>query len=161
MTDSTGGLLAPPSAEQAQRQYWLSVLVLAPCSALEQAMEQIRGAFEPTPQRWLRKPQTGLYMVRARAGGTGAQFNLGEASVTRCAVQDDSGRIGVGYVRGGNTRHAELVALFDLLLQNDEWQPHLLATVVGPLAERQTAARETVSREAAATRVNFYTMARE
>jgi len=146
-----------PSDGKAQRQHWLSVLALAPCSALEQAM----SACEPPPLSWLRKPQTGLYMVRARAGGTGAQFNLGEASVTRCAVQDDGGRIGVGYVRGGDARHAELVALFDLFLQNDECRPQLLATVIGPLAERQAAAREAASREAAATRVNFYTLARE
>jgi len=100
-------------------------------------------------------------MVRARAGGTGAQFNLGEASVTRCAVQDEDGRIGIGYVRGGNARHAELVAIFDLLLQKDDYRAELLATVITPLTERQQAARLTKSRQAAATRVNFYTMARE
>ena len=141
----------------AERRHWLSVLALAPCDALEQAL----SACEPPRLSWLRKPQTGLFMVRARAGGTGAQFNLGEASVTRCAVQDDAGRIGVGYVRGGNTRHAELVALFDLFLQNEQCRPQLLATVIGPLAARQDAAREATSREAAATRVNFYTLARE
>jgi alpha-D-ribose 1-methylphosphonate 5-triphosphate synthase subunit PhnG len=149
------------SGEHAQRQHWLSVLALAPCAALEQALLQTQSTCRPPPLNWLRKPQTGLYMVRARAGGSGTQFNLGEASVTRCAVQDDSGRIGVGYVRGGNARHAELVALFDLFLQNDECQPQLLATVIAPLAERQAAARTSASREAAATRVNFYTLARE
>ncbi len=150
-----------PSASHGQRQHWLSVLALAPCAALEQALQQTPTVCELPPLVWLRKPQSGLYMLRARAGGTGAQFNLGEASVTRCAVQDGSGRIGVGYVRGVNARHAELVALFDLFLQNDESRPRLLATVIGPLAERQAAARETASREAAATRVNFYTLARE
>lgn len=157
MTDFNGDFGGTASGGQAQRQHWLSVLALAPCAVLEQALT----ICEPPPLSWLRKPQTGLYMVRARAGGTGAQFNLGEASVTRCAVQDDAGRIGVGYVRGGNARHAELVALFDLFLQNDDCRLRLLATVIVPLAERQAAARETASREAAATRVNFYTLARE
>jgi alpha-D-ribose 1-methylphosphonate 5-triphosphate synthase subunit PhnG len=142
---------------QAARQNWLSILAQAPCEALESAMEAY-----PTPLlTWLRRPQTGLVMVRARAGGTGTQFNLGEVSVTRCAVQDEVGRIGVGYVRGGDARHAELVALFDLLLQNDDRRAEVLATVITPLTERQQAACETKSRQAAATRVNFYTLARE
>ncbi|MBA3034755.1 MAG: phosphonate C-P lyase system protein PhnG [Gammaproteobacteria bacterium] len=139
------------------RQGWLSVLAMAPCEALENALT----ACAPPSLTWLRQPQTGLFMVRARAGGTGAQFNLGEASVTRCAVQDEDGRIGIGYVRGGNARHAELVAIFDLLLQKDDYRAELLATVITPLTERQQAARLTKSRQAAATRVNFYTMARE
>lgn len=144
------------AGQRAARQRWLAVLALAPCEALEHAL----AACEPPALTWLRRPQIGLFMVRARAGGTGAQFNLGEASVTRCAVQDDAGRIGVGYVRGGNARHAELVALFDLLLQDEHRRPELLATVIAPLAEREQAARETKSRAAAATRVNFYTLAR-
>jgi alpha-D-ribose 1-methylphosphonate 5-triphosphate synthase subunit PhnG len=145
------------TADHKRRSHWLSVLAQAPHAALENAM----AAYTHPPLTWLRRPQTGLFMVRARAGGTGAQFNLGEASVTRCAVQDTAGRIGVGYVRGGNARHAELVALLDLLLQDEARQSELLATVITPLAERQLAARETASRKAAATRVNFYTLARE
>jgi alpha-D-ribose 1-methylphosphonate 5-triphosphate synthase subunit PhnG len=143
--------------EHAARQRWLSVLALAPCEALEHALSDC----EIPSLTWLRRPQTGLFMVRARAGGTGAQFNLGEASVTRCAVQDEAGRIGVGYVRGSNERHAELVAIFDLLLQNDELRLELLATVIDPLTKLQQTVRETASRKAASTRVNFYTLARE
>lgn len=145
------------TGDKAARQRWLAILAQAPCEALECALE----AYAPPPLTWLRRPQTGLFMVRARAGGTGAQFNLGEASVTRCAVQDEVGRIGVGYVRGSDARHAELVALFDLLLQNDDRRAELLATVITPLTERQQATHATRSRQAAATRVNFYTLARE
>lgn len=143
--------------EDASRQCWLSVLALAPCDALEDALSDC----EIPSLTWLRRPQTGLFMVRARAGGTGAQFNLGEATVTRCAVQDEAGRIGIGYVRGSNKRHAEMVALFDLLLQNDGHRSELLATVIDPLTKLQQTARETASRKAAGTRVNFYTLARE
>ncbi len=144
-----------------ERQHWLTALAMAPCAALEQALEQTRSAGELPTLIWLRLPQTGLFMVRARAGGSGAQFNLGEASVTRCAVQDEVGRIGIGYVRGGNVRHAELMALFDLLLQDEVRRADLLGAVITPLNERRQAAREAASREAAATRVNFYTLARE
>jgi alpha-D-ribose 1-methylphosphonate 5-triphosphate synthase subunit PhnG len=148
-------------SHSADRQRWLATLALAPCAVLEQALQQTRSAGELPALTWLRLPHTGLVMVRARAGGSGAQFNLGEASVTRCAVQDAAGRIGIGYVRGGNPRHAELVALFDLLLQDDGRRADLLGAVIAPLEERRQAAREAASREAAATRVNFYTLARE
>ena len=86
---------------------------------------------------------------------------LAKPAVTRCAVQDEAGRIGIGYVRGSNKRHAEMVALFDLLLQNDGHRSELLATVIDPLTKLQQTARETASRKAAGTRVNFYTLARE
>ena len=32
--------------------------------------------------RWLRPAETGMVMVRGRAGGTGQAFNLGEMTVT-------------------------------------------------------------------------------
>src|SRR5262249_40898887 len=46
----------------------------------------------------VRPAEIGLVMVRGRIGGDGAPFNLGEATVTRCAVQLASGEIGFGYV---------------------------------------------------------------
>ena len=39
------------------------------------------------PHARLRGPETGLVMVRGRAGGGGAPFNLGEMTVTRCTVR--------------------------------------------------------------------------
>ena len=41
----------------------------------------------------VRPVETGLVMVRGRMGGDGAPFNLGEATVTRCAVQLATGEI--------------------------------------------------------------------
>ena len=42
---------------------------------------------EPLPDYVaLRAPETGLVMVRGRIGGTGAPFNVGEMTVTRCSV---------------------------------------------------------------------------
>ena len=42
----------------------------------------------------LRAPETGLVMLRGRIGGSGASFNVGEATVTRAAVQLASGEQG-------------------------------------------------------------------
>ncbi|MCF8198161.1 MAG: phosphonate C-P lyase system protein PhnG [Sulfuritalea sp.] len=153
--------LPDPAAEHGVRQHWLSELAMAPLELLELFFEKMEASGRLPVATWLRKPQSGLTMVRARAGGTGMQFNLGEASVTRCAMQDGMGRVGIGYVRGGNSRHAELVALFDLALQDAALQSEILDSVVSPLAAARVAAREKSSCEAAATRVAFYAMARE
>ncbi len=117
--------------------------------------------------RWLRKPETGLVMVRGRAGGTGAPFNLGEITVTRCAVVTEGGENGAdqsytgqGYLAGRNRRHAELAALFDALLQNSERRPALEDAVIKPLAARLEARRHQASAKSAATKVDFFTLVR-
>ena len=43
---------------------------------------------------WLRRPETGAVMVRGRMGGTGAPFNLGEMTVTRCSLTIADGVVG-------------------------------------------------------------------
>ena len=101
-----------------------------------------------------------MVMLRGRVGGTGDVFHLGEATVTRCAVRVGE-RLGVGYVLGRDRRHAELVALCDALLQDDTRQPELLRALVDPLAQAQAEEREARSREAASSRVEFFTMVRE
>ena len=71
---------------------------------MRQCAPQLRCEF-------LRRPETGLVMLRGRAGGTGQAFNLGEASVTRCSVRLSDGQVGTGYVLGRDQRKAELVAV--------------------------------------------------
>lgn len=105
----------------------------------------------------LRAPETGLVMVRGRAGGDGAAFNLGEMTVTRCAVRIGQ-CVGHAYVAGRDKRQAELAAALDAALQDPALRPALLAQVVAPLAERQAAARAAEARKAAATKVEFLTM---
>ena len=58
-------------------------------------------------------------MVRGRAGATGAPFNLGEMTVTRCSVRLSDGEVGHGYVHGRDKAHAERAALIDALMQTD------------------------------------------
>ncbi len=108
----------------------------------------------------LRQPETGLVMARGRAGGTGQRFNLGEITVTRCAVQSAEGHVGYGYVAGRDKRRAELVASFDALLQAPVRRQELLQRVVEPLARTQAEAKTAQARKAAATRVEFFTMVR-
>jgi alpha-D-ribose 1-methylphosphonate 5-triphosphate synthase subunit PhnG len=143
-------------SEQAQRQRWLAVLARAATDRLEAHWAETEHAAITL----LRQPETGLVMARGRAGGTGQRFNLGEITVTRCAVQSADGHIGHGYVAGRDKRKAELVASFDALLQAPARRAALLQRVVEPLAAAQTSAMAVQARKAAATRVEFFTMVR-
>ncbi len=110
---------------------------------------------------WLRRPETGLAMVRARAGGSGERFNFGEMTVTRCALRLESGEAGVAYVQGRSHRKSELAALADALLQSQAHATAARAALLEP-AERALATRaESMERRAQATRVEFFTVARE
>jgi alpha-D-ribose 1-methylphosphonate 5-triphosphate synthase subunit PhnG len=144
------------SGEQAQRQRWLAVLARAQTKQLEAHWAETG---QPA-MTILRQPETGLVMARGRAGGTGQRFNLGEITVTRCAVQSAEGHVGHGYVAGRDKRRAQLVASFDALLQAEERRQALLERVVEPLAALQAEARTATARKAAATRVEFFTMVR-
>ena len=107
----------------------------------------------------LRGPETGLVMVRGRAGGGGAPFNLGETAVTRCSVRDEAGRIGHAYVRGRDRIQAELAARLDAVLQDNTLHDAYDRAVVAPLGAAQTEAVAQNARKAAATRVQFFTLA--
>jgi alpha-D-ribose 1-methylphosphonate 5-triphosphate synthase subunit PhnG len=139
------------------RAQWMSLLAQAEPAELVQVMQPFAPA--AAASTWLRPPQTGLYMLRGRIGGSGPQFNLGEVSVTRCSVQIGE-RIGHAWVRGGNRRHAELAACADALMQDAAQLPHLHAQVLEPLRESLDRRRATASRKAAASKVEFFTVVR-
>ena len=108
----------------------------------------------------LRAPENGLVMVRGRIGGDGAPFNLGEATVSRAAVRLASGEVGFGYVLGRDNDKARMIALCDALVQTRDHAATIEAEVVAPLRDAMTASRDRRAAEAAATRVDFYTMVR-
>lgn len=137
------------------RRHWMSVLARAPAKAIESGLT--RHAHLPA---WtlIRGPETGLVMVRGRAGGSGAPFNLGEMTVTRCTVRLDSGIMGHGHVAGREERRAELAAVADALLQDPDLTETLRETLILPLAEAQNAERQARAEKAAATKVDFFAM---
>ena len=150
------------SAEPRSRQYWLGILARAPLDFLELHL----AALAQGPHQWLRPVETGLVMVRGRAGGTGQRFNLGEATVTRCVIRPDAAltachQVGVGYVLGCSHRQALLVALADALLQERDlhalWYARLIAPLISLLAEKSAEQRA----QTQSTRVEFFTVARE
>jgi alpha-D-ribose 1-methylphosphonate 5-triphosphate synthase subunit PhnG len=108
----------------------------------------------------LRAPENGLLMVRGRTGGDGAPFNLGEATVSRAAVRLGSGEVGFGYVLGRDRDKARMIALCDALIQAEAYAEAVETQVLAPLRAAMLAARSRKAAEAAATRVDFYTMVR-
>jgi alpha-D-ribose 1-methylphosphonate 5-triphosphate synthase subunit PhnG len=139
----------------------MSVLAKARLDELESAWD---GLAEKPGFAWLRQPEVGMVMVRARSGGSGGRFNLGQMTVTRCALKLDGDAgpdcVGLGYVQGRSKRHAELAAVFDALLQDDTRRRVLEDSVIAPLESAQAARRAERSRKAASTKVNFFTMVR-
>ncbi|MFI5444191.1 phosphonate C-P lyase system protein PhnG [Polaromonas sp. UC242_47] len=145
------------NANHAPRRRWLGVLTRATRPELEDALALVGDL--PALEH-VRPSEPGMVMLRGRVGGTGDAFNLGEATVTRCALRVGSGALGVGYTLGRDRRKAELVALFDALLQDETRQAHLQQTVLDPLARQQAAQRDAASRSAAASKVEFFTFVR-
>lgn len=145
------------AAPRTSRQDWMRVLAQAEPAELDDAF----AALDILPaHRWLRKPETGMAMVRARSGGTGSQFNLGEITVTRCALLLADGTMGVAYVRGRSQRHAEQAALADALLQTGQWHDRVQDALIAPLARAADERRDRKARTAAQSRVDFFTLAR-
>ena len=86
---------------EAARRGWMSLMAKAPSARLAELWEA-RG--DVPVFDWLRAPEVGGMMVRGRAGGTGAAFNLGEMTVTRCALKLADGRVGHAMVQGRDRR---------------------------------------------------------
>ena len=134
-------------------------------SILAILFEDLQSLWQNLPGKpvWthVRPPEIGMVMLRGRIGGTGNRFNLGEMTVTRCSVGLDSGILGHGYVSGRNKKHAEIAAVIDALMQREDRAESVEHSIIKPLELRHQLSREAASRKAAATKVEFFTVARE
>lgn len=141
------------------RQRRLRLLARADRETLEAALAAL-----PAQPAWrrLKQPETGLAMVRARAGGVGQRFNLGEMTVSRCIVALDGSesRMGVGYVQGRDRRRAELVAVFDALSQDAAGAEKIEQLLIAPVERKLADERRKRDAKVAATKVDFFTLVR-
>lgn len=142
--------------ENAPRKAWMSVLAKAPKGHIGPLLDAAvaRPAFT-----WLRAPEIGSAMVRGRAGATGAPFNLGEMTVTRCALALETGEVGYACIQGRRKADAEAAALVDALMQTAV-RDRIQSAVLTPLEVAQAQAKTTRAAKAAATKVEFFTMVR-
>lgn len=139
------------------RPEWMGCLARAPGPLLQAVWDATGLGPEFT---WLRAPEFGAVMVRGRAGGTGAPFNLGEMTVTRCALRLSTGQVGHAYIPGRDRAKATIAALCDALLQDPGEAAEIRDSVLTPLAEAAAEAAETLAAKAAATKVDFFTLVR-
>ncbi|XQR88719.1 phosphonate C-P lyase system protein PhnG [Stutzerimonas urumqiensis] len=140
--------------EIAERQRWMGVLARA-----GEQLAAYEAPLKDADYRLIRAPEVGMTLVRGRMGGTGAAFNLGEMTVTRCVVRLGDGRTGYSYVAGRDKRHAELAALADAHLQGHD-RSHWQALLIEPLARAQATRQAAEAAQTASTRVEFVTMVR-
>lgn len=138
------------------RKRWMSLAAKAPAARLARLWAE--AGLEPGFD-WLRPPEIGGVMTRGRMGATGAPFNLGEITVTRCALRLTSGEVGHAYVQGRDKDKATTAALIDALMQTAASE-RLRRDVLDPLEAEIAAAKATRARKAAATKVEFFTMVR-
>ena len=160
-TDRATDQAAAPSTAQpgsapsdSARRCWMAVLARA--GAAE--MATLLAGSDPPAYTVLRGPESGLVMVRGRAGGGGSAFNLGEMTVTRCSVRSAVGLVGHAYVAGRDGRRAELAALIDAMMQDPARAMELQARIIAPLEARQAGRRAERAAKAKATTVNFFAM---
>lgn len=143
-----------PQGTSETRRGWMGLLARAQPARLAALMAG------PLPDHVvLRRPEIGAVMVRGRAGGTGAPFNLGEMTVTRASVQLASGEVGHSYVQGRDRDHALRVAVVDALMQGPD-AGAVQASVLDPLATEEAARKAARAARAARTKVEFFTLVR-
>lgn len=142
---------------QEERQHWMGILAAAPLAELESAWERLSTRPE---YEYLRKPETGMVMVRGRADGNGGAFNFAEVPVTRCTVRIVGGPAGCAHVKGTVLRHAELAAVMDALLQGAGTGEEVRQKAIIPLENGRLARKRKTATKTDATKVDFFTMVR-
>jgi alpha-D-ribose 1-methylphosphonate 5-triphosphate synthase subunit PhnG len=148
--------------KNALRRERMAVLALADVDLLEAAAEKFLSEIDYS---FLRRPEVGLLMLEGKTSDSGQRFNLGELPVTRCVVRLEKGARraasqGYAYIRGNSPRHAELAALFDALLQQEEYAKQVERELLVPLRQRRELLARERAKQTAPTRVEFFTLAR-
>jgi alpha-D-ribose 1-methylphosphonate 5-triphosphate synthase subunit PhnG len=138
-----------------ERQLWMATLARAERAAIERCLAD---APDLPPHTRLRGPEIGMVMVRGRAGGGGASFNFGEMTVTRCTVRAGD-HIGHATIAGRDSAKAELAARLDAALQESVAADIFMRAVIEPLQAIEAERRAALAARAAATRVDFFTLA--
>lgn len=108
----------------------------------------------------VRPAETGLVMLRGCIGGSGAPFNVGEATVTRAVVRLRTGETGFSYLLGRSKAQARLAAVLDAAGQDPTYRASIERHLVEPVTSRVASARHIARQETEATRVEFFTLVR-
>jgi alpha-D-ribose 1-methylphosphonate 5-triphosphate synthase subunit PhnG len=125
----------------------------------EERLIELMGSLGDIPAfEYLRKPQTGLIMVKARADARNTPFNLGEVLVTRCSVSV-LGRVGHAYIMGDVPEKSLAAALADALAQDDRYREgieKIVLSLEADLARERAKTTDKIKK----TKVEFFTLVR-
>jgi alpha-D-ribose 1-methylphosphonate 5-triphosphate synthase subunit PhnG len=147
----------PDTRAVAARQELMAICAQATEAELTVALD----ALEPRPEAIdIRPAEIGLVMLRGRVGGSGAPFNVGEATVTRAAVRLSTGETGFSYLLGRSKTRARLAAILEAAGQRAAYRRSIVQHLVLPVGERVESERRMAREEAEATRVEFFTLVR-
>jgi alpha-D-ribose 1-methylphosphonate 5-triphosphate synthase subunit PhnG len=131
----------------------MSALALAEITELNEIWE---GLATRPHFHWITQPEFGAVMVRGRVCADGRAFNLGEAAVTRCALQlADTETVGFACVIGRRRRHATLAALLDAVAQTDEAIGDAARQRIEGLRAARALRKQAVRASVSATEVDF------
>ena len=113
----------------------------------------------------LKKPEVGMVMVKAQAGGAGQPFNMGEMTVTRTVVRLDpdlqgNQPLGFGYTAGRDVKKSELIAVIDACCQHAQYAQNIQEHLVTPLFDQLNTQHQQHEQTVDRTKVNFFTMVR-
>ena len=138
------------------RKAWMSLLAK---TSEGQITSLVEAQLDLPGFTWLRRPEFGSVMVQGRTGGVGTAFNLGEMTVTRCALRLNCGAVGHAYIQGRRKPDAQAAAIVDAMMQTAA-ADLVRNLVLDPLAQDRAEKRAVRAAKAAATKVDFFTMAR-
>jgi alpha-D-ribose 1-methylphosphonate 5-triphosphate synthase subunit PhnG len=144
--------------DNAPRRFILATLAKATPAELASAVLLLRASDGVVD---LKGPEIGLIMLRGRMGGDGAAFNCGEASMARSVVRLASGEVGYGMRLGRDMTAARNAAILDACWQSNVHRDVVESCVLAKIHDRISAERSTRAAHVAATRVDFFTLARE
>src|SRR5271156_4950554 len=119
--------------ETAARRRAMGLLARALASELTGALTR---RFADHGAEDLKPVEPGLAMRRGRAGGDGAPFNLGEATVTRAIVELPGGERGYAHILGRDAERAQLAGVFGPLGQKLQRRLMVQPWVLGRIAAR-------------------------
>lgn len=142
--------------DQKERQRWMGLMAKTEPRILQEFWNSLES---PPSFEKLRGPEQGLVMVRGRTGGSGAPFNLGEVTITRCSIRLEDGAVGHSYVSGRNKSKAEIAAVIDAMMQAGE-QSFIEQNLLIPLEQAEAGRKREQGQKSAATRVEFFTLVR-
>lgn len=155
--DSRSDRKAIDSAENSARKAAMAAFASASAADLRELGAAVPLQLEA---EMLRGPETGLVTVRGRIGGGGASFNTGEATVTRATLRLPNGQVGHAYALGRDKEKVRLAAILDAMWCDGQTRAAVEEKVVAPLRRMQAESDARQRAEAAATKVDFFTLVR-